>query len=334
MEWAKGYTATYDLYQISPVTWADIQQLEFTGGSIDRSSKDLLQSADIDMTEKPNDGEIWVRIYLNARQNGDAERIPLFTGLTSAPERELDGRRESYKIECYSVLKPLDDIMLQRGWYAPAGIEGAKLVSDLLKGFAPVTYSSGSQTISESIIAEDGETKLSMAQKILNAIGWHIVIDGMGDISIEPYDTANKAMFSTLQNDIVETDITDTYDWYSCPNVFRAVASTSTATARDDSEKSPLSTVNRGREIWAEETGVNLADNETLSQYAKRRLTELQTPSRTLSYKRRYVPELNVGDMVRISYPEVGLDGKFKITEQSIELGYACQTKEEVIEVG
>lgn len=90
MIWSEGFTATYYITRVEPRTWRDIDRMEITGGSISRAEDNLMESADIEMTESPAAVESWVRIWLDADQNG-VEHVPLFTGLTSAPARDIDG---------------------------------------------------------------------------------------------------------------------------------------------------------------------------------------------------------------------------------------------------
>lgn len=333
MIWSDGFSSSYYITIVDPDTWRDIDRMEITGGQIERSTDALLESADIDMTEPPPSREAWVRIWLDADQDG-VTHVPLFTGLTSAPSRDIDGRRESYKVECYSVLKPIDDILTERGYYIPANVPAPQAAERLLKtGIAPVNVSPSANPsrLTEAIIAEDGETNLTLAQKVLEAVGWRIRIDGYGTINVEPSNDEVKAVFDVNGNDVIEMQVTDECDWYSCPNVLRAISGDLTAIARDDNPKSSLSTVARGREIWAEESSVNLGTNESLSAYAYRRLKALQSPARTVSYTRRFDPDVNVGDIVRINHPEIGINGEFRVTSQSLELGYGCRTEEEAV---
>ena len=333
MIWKDGFTASYYMMIIDPKSWREVRRLEITGGSIDRSESALLESADVDTTELPEGGEAWVRIWLDADQGG-ITHVPLFTGLTSAPSRDIDGHRESYAVECYSVLKPVDDILTERGYYIPAEVTAPQAAARLLRrGIAPVEVESVSNPprLTEAIIAEDGETNLTLAEKVLDAVNWRIRIDGYGTIHVEPNTASVGAMFDAVDNDIVELSVTDEYDWYSCPNVLRAISGDLIAVARDDDPESPLSTVSRGREIWAEESSVNLGTNESLAQYAVRRLKTLQSPARAISYARRFDPDVRVGDVVRINHPEIGIDGTFRITSQSLELTYGCRTTEEAV---
>lgn len=332
MIWSDGYTAAYYITVVDPKTWRDVGRLEITDGSISRSTGKLMESADVEMTELPNGGEAWIRIWMDAKQGG-VTHTPLFTGLTSAPIRNINGGRETFKVECFSVLKPADDILTARGTYIPAEVSAPHAVARLLKGFAPIDIEAVSNPprLIESVIAEDGETNLSLACKTLDAIGWRLRIDGRGVIHIEQNPNAVSAVFDAVANDVIELDITDESDWYSCPNVFRAVSGDLTAIARDDDPSSSLSTVSRGREIWAEETSVTLGTNESLSAYAFRRLRELQSPARTVSYNRRYDPDVVVGDIVRINHPAIGVDGLFRIQSQNITLSYAGRTSEKAV---
>lgn len=335
MIWSEGFTATYYITRVEPRTWRDIDRMEITGGSISRTEDNLMESADIEMTESPAAVESWVRIWLDADQNG-VEHVPLFTGLTSAPARDINGLRETYKVECYSVLKPIDDILVERGYYIPAEVSAPNAIKRLLStGIAPVEVEQveNPPTLMESIIAEDKETNLTMAEKVIAAIGWRLRIDGRGVIHVERKSDEPVQTFNATNNDVIEMSVTDERDWFSCPNVLRAISGDLTAIARDDSPSSALSTVSRGREIWVEESSVTLGSNESLSSYAWRRLKELQSPARTASYTRRFDPVVSVGDVVRINHPAIGIDGKFRVLSQDLDLTYGCRTSEKAVEV-
>jgi len=333
MRWDDGFTGAYYMTVVDPDSWRDLERIDITGGSIDRSNADLRESADIDAKQIPGDGEAWVRIWLDADQNG-ITHVPLFTGLTSAPSRDIDGKDINYKIECYSVLKPIDDILTDRGFYVPSEVTAPAAAARLLRtGIAPVVVASDAElpTLQNAIIAEDGETNLTMAERVLEAIDWRIRIDGQGVINIEPNSNTEVALFDVTDHDVIELSLTDEYDWYSCPNVLRVISDDLTTIARDDNPDSMLSTVSRGREIWAEETSVTLGTNESIGAFAIRKLKELQSPARTVTYARRFDPNVTVGDVVRLNHPEIGIDGAFRITSQSLELAYGCRTSEEAV---
>jgi hypothetical protein len=330
MDWSKGYSASYYIARVDPVTWKDIGRVEITGGSVKREPSALRESADLECIGYETGIEQWVRVYLDARQSGDATHTALFTGIASTPEVNSKGRYAETKLECYSVLKPVDDILLPRGWYASAGQQGAEVVGKLLKATsAPVVIAEDSPRLTESIIAEDGETNLTMVDRILTAINWRLRIDGDGTINVVPKPIESTVMFDPIDNDCIEPDVDIEADLYAGPNVYMAVADDISGVARDDGN-GPLSVRGRGREIWAYETGVELAQNESIGQYAMRKLREAQTVAQAVSYARRYHPDVRPTDLIRLHYPEQELSGLYEVEAQSIDLGYNARTSEEV----
>lgn len=322
MNWNEGYTAAYYLTILDPKTWRDIETVDIIGGSVVKTTDGLMESADIEMTE--NIGEKFVRIYLNARQADDGDRAAVFTGLLQTPGTDWNGTRKTHKALCFSVLKPADDILLPRGWYAASGSSAASVVKDLLDVIAPVDVEGESPNLTQHVVAESNETHLSMAWKILQAIGWRIRIDGMGTITICQKPEEAAVRLDANANDIVELSVTDEQDLYSCPNVFRATSGDESAEARDENLIEE-----RGREVWAQEENVVLNDGESLTEYAERRLRELQTPARKVKYKRRFIPELCAGDLAELNFPVQDVSGTFEIKRQQITLEYNAQVSEE-----
>ena len=334
MDWSKGFSSRYYISVVDRVTWRDLYRIEITGGTIKREAGELRESADIDCINYSETTEQIVRVWLDAKQNGNYSHIPLFTGIATSPGKNINGRLVSNTVECYSVLKIAQDMLLQRGWYAPKGINGGDLIRDLLSVIPVTIYvEENSPGLKSAIIAEDGENRLSMTDKILELMEWRMTLDGYGNIHIQPYNKEPVATFSSLENDVLEPSLSVTYDWYSCPNVYRAVLDDSYAVARDDDSNSPLSTINRGREVWFEDSSAYLQENETLAEYAERMLKLAQRVSTTISYDRRFNPDVYVSDVVTLNYPAQKIDGKYLVTSQSITLGYSAKTSEEVIKL-
>lgn len=329
MEWARGFVSSRYATYVDPVSWLDDERFEMLDGSVSRSNDNLQQSASFTTDNYAEGQERWVRLWLIARQGSTIERIPLFTGLAIAPETEINGVIQTQDVQCYSVLKPCQDVLLDRGWYAQKGLDGAKAIEDLLSVTpAPVEIQGDAKELDDNIIAEGNENRLSMVNKILKAMDWVMQIDGSGIIVLKPKPTEPSIVLDPTRNDIMEQTITVTNDWYDCPNVFRAVMDDVSVTAKDEDENSMLSTVNRGREVWAEEDGINLTANDTPADYALRRLGELQKHSITASYTRRFYPTVNVGDIVRSRYRQ--LPGEYRVTSQKFSLAYGQAVSEEV----
>ena len=337
MNWNNGFSSKYYAKVVDPQSWEDIMDgdkthIDIVSGDISCSGTGLRESADIQCRNRRPKGEQWVRIYLDTRQGGSYGHTALFTGLATSPEREIDGNREDNPLSCYSVLKACEDVLLPKGWFAPANGNGAEIVRQLLSETtpAPVSIEGVSPKLREHIVAEADENHLSMADKVLVSIGWRLKIQGDGRIIICPPASEVSWTFDAIENDSIKPQVNVKDDWYSCPNVFRATSGDVSATARDDSPDSPLSTVSRGREVWANDENCDLNDAETLGDYARRRLAELQRHATSVSYSRRYNPNILVTDKVRLNYPRQDIMGEFVVTSQKISLGFGAETSEEV----
>ena len=329
MNWNKGFTASFYAYLIDPTTWRETSRLQITGGTINRSDGGLRQSADIDCV-RYNGGEQWIRVYMDTEQNGASAHVPLFTGLATSPAQVWDGYYETESLECYSVLKPADDVLLDRGYYVPSNIGADLILRSLLSVCpAPIIVTGIAPRLQTAIIAENGETRLTMTERVLASINWRLRIHGDGTIEIASKATEEVSSFDPNSNDVIEPSIKVDRDWYSCPNVVRAVSGDITAIAKDDSE-GLLSIKGRGREIWHEDSSVTLNSGESIAQYARRRLKELQSVSQTASYTRRFDPVVNVGDIIRLNYPKQRLSGLYEVTEQKIQIAYGASTEEGV----
>ena len=334
MQWNKGYTAQFYAAEVDTDTWHDKDVIQIISGSISRGTDGLRESADVTCRNFDANTEKWIRIYLNAKQGGNIVHTPIFTGLAVSPEENIDGNIRDYPVQCYSVLQPAEDVLLERGWYAPVGINGAELVKRLLSvSPAPVKIVDESKGLTKAIVAEDEETNLSMANKILKVIERRLRILGDGTIEICKVATEPSAQFDVYNNDSVEPKVNKKRDWFKCPNVFKAIQGNMTAIARDDDPNSILSTVKRGREVWKQETVSSLNTGEGISAYARRRLKEEQSAGISISYNRRYKPNLLIGDVVRMDFPLQGIVGNYRIKSQSIELSHNARTSEEVSSV-
>lgn len=328
MDFSKGYTASFYAAIVDPDSWQDIDRVEIISGSVTRTATDLRQNADMTLREYDGQLDRWVRIYMDARQGDETQHIPLFTGLATSPQAEFSDGVETISTKCYSVLKAAADVFLQKGFYISRNTRGTTAIRELLKATpAPVIINGESEALQEEIVAEGNESNLTMTDKILTAIGWEMNIGGDGTIYINAPQQEIAATFSP-DNDIVGTSFTRSRDWFSCPNVFRASAEDLTAVARDDDPDSPLSTVSRGREIWAEEDSTTLKDGETIAQYARRRLKELQALTEKAQYTRRFLPQVNIGSVVALNYSQI--QGVYKVTNQSISLDASAPTQEDV----
>ena len=336
IDYSKGYTSAFYATVVDPETWTDNDRIELVSGSININDTDLRQSANLEITSYPYDTDKIIRIYMEARQNGMTERVPIFTGWASCSSYSYQSGFRSINVQCYSVLKPADDILIQHGWYVKKGNNCIYELQELLGCTrAPVVFSEEdaekAKGIEDDIVAEDNETNLSMVEKLLAAMKWVLWITGDGQIVLAPRqidDSIDEVATFSPNYDVVESDFTVTRDWFECPNCLRVTYNEFTAVAKDENENSPLSIQNRGREIWAVEDNVDLVNDMTLSEYANKRLAELQQRSEIVSYNRRFSPGVNVENKIVMAYSQ--LNGEYIITSQNITLGHAAVVSEEI----
>ena len=158
MDWIKGFSASYYASEVDPRTWKDADRFEITGGSVSRTDDGLRNSADIECVRYDKNREIYVRIWLDAKQDSNGAHEALFTGLACAPDRDINGNLSTNRVQCYSVLQPCEDILLPRGWYAPAGTNAEIILRDLLSVTpAPVEVDGETPSLLSHIVAEEGE---------------------------------------------------------------------------------------------------------------------------------------------------------------------------------
>lgn len=332
MKWDVGYSASFYMTEVDPVTWKDKGRIEITNGSINRQTTGLRQSADVTCIDYSQNEERWVRIYLDAKQADTGAHEALFTGLAVSPDRDIKGFWYENKVQCYSVLKPADDVIITRGWFASTAVSCSRIIKDLLSPiFAPVEFEDTETPLSNPIVAQAGETNLTMVERLLTAMNWNMNITGDGRVIIGEYPAESSMVFDAINFDVIENAVTVNKDWYSCPNVFMASNNFTSAIAKDEDDASPLSIQNRGREIWMYEDGVVINQGESMETYAKRRLKEEQDYLTTVSYDRRYVPGIYPNDIITLYYPAQELSGDFLITSQKIDLGYSARTSESIV---
>ena len=91
--------------------------------------------------------------------------------------------------------------------------------------------------------------------------------------------------------------------------------------AVNDDISSPISTVNRGRQITYRESNPSLLGSPNqarIQEYAENLLKELSSLEYTVTYTHGYCP-VRVGDCVRLNYSRAGINGiKAKVISQNI----------------
>jgi hypothetical protein len=166
----------------------------------------------------------------------------------------------------------------------------------------------------------------------------------MGQILFSPIqDTASLQPVWTYNDDnssILYPEISIERDLYGIPNVVEVVYSKDSgyyySKAVNDDWNSPISTINRGREIIHRITDPELGGNPTqeyIDAYAEQTLRNLSKLEFEVTYSHGYCP-VRMGDCVELNYSraDLGLNHvKAKVISQSIKCETGCPVEETAI---
>ena len=343
-DWTKSMQQTYEYYIVDPGTWKDKKLLgNVKSSSISRDEElETLGSATIDVTESL--GECYVRVYLVTIQNGIRERHPLGTFLVQTPSSTFDGKVRSVTMDAYTPLLELKENPTPLGYsiLKDANImEQAYLITQEHVR-APVVKTFNDTTLQYDFVAESDETWLAYNTALIANAKYTYGLDELGRILFLPkQDTASLQPVWTYTDDnssILYSDISVDHDLFGIPNVVEVVYSSGGdyyyARVVNDDENSPLSTINRGREIIQRVTNPDLVGTPTgpqIQEYAEQLLRELSTVEYKISYTHGY-NGVRIGDCIRFNCAKAGLtDIKAKVISQTIKCEPGCPVTEKAV---
>lgn len=344
VDWLSSMQQTFEYYIVDPGTWKDVRKINNVKScSISRDSEaDTLGSATIGIAESV--GECYIRVYLVTIQNGVTEKHPLGTFLVQTPSYSFNGKVRDISVDAYTPLLELKEGMPPIGY---SHLKGDNIMSAAYgicreKVRAPVVEPSCSTTLFYDFVAETNDTWLSYLMDLIANAKYEFALDEMGRILFAPkQDTASLQpvwTFDDSNSSILYPDMSMDHDLYGIPNVVEVVYSNGVgyyqARVVNDDPNSPISTVNRGREIIHRVTDPDLIGDPTKNQideYARQLLQELSSLEYTITYSHGYCP-VRIGDCVRINYNRSGFtDIKAKVVSQTIKCEPGCPVTEKAV---
>ena len=343
-DWSKSMTRTFEYYTVDPGTWKDDKLIKTVKScTITRDSEtETLGSATIDTTEQI--GECYIRVYLVTNQNGIEERHPLGTFLAQTPSSSFDGKTQNISMDAYTPLIELKENLPPLGYSILKGDNimdiAYKITQENVR--APVVKTSNSTTLFYDFVSSPNDTWSSFLTDLIANAKYSFDLDELGRILFSPtQDLPSLQPVWTYNDDnssILTPDITVNRDLYGIPNVVEVSYSNGYdsyyARVVNDDPNSPVSTVNRGREIVYRDTNPNIAGDPTENQielYAKDLLKALSTLEYTVTYTHGYCP-VRLNDCVRLNYVRAGIANvKAKVINQSIKCQSDCLVTEKAI---
>lgn len=324
VDWAAGYTASWRVMRVNPVTWADEEELPgVTSISVERTNEQLRESGSAEVTLDVGEDfpETWCRIEMLATQGAESQRVALAT-LQMAPTDSDPARgREAVTLEGRSVLAPASDEVLLAGTYAPKGADGAAHAARMLSCCNAPVIVHGSFTLGDHVVFAGGTTRLEAAWMLLDAANWTIVIDGDGTINVMPKPTEPTLDLDAANVRMLITVPKREFEVFSIKNRYIAVMDDQQAIAVNDDPDDPTSYARRGRYVDEYEENPTLIDGENLQAYANRRLSELSKSTESKSYDREWWPNVTIDSIVRGGIASVRMVGDLRVTNQTLSCG-------------
>ena len=345
-DWTKSMQQSYEYYIVEPTSWKDMKRIDnVIKCTISRdATAETLGSATIDVTESL--GECYIRVYLITIQNGVTEKHPLGTFLVQTPSSSFNGKIRNVSMDAYTPLLELKENPPPIGYslLKEANImdNAYRIAKDHCR--APVVEAKCSTMLEYDFVSNTNDKWISFLSDLIANAKYTFDLDEMGRVLFSPkQDTATLQPVWTYSDDnssILLPDLDLDHDLYGIPNVVEVIYSNGSksyyAKVVNDDPNSPISTVNRGREIVYRETNPSLnggkpSSDKHINEYATQLLRDLSTLEYTVSYTHGYCP-VRLGDCVRLNYTKAGMDGiKAKVISQSIKCEAGCQVSEKAV---
>lgn len=344
VDWTESMTRTYEYYIVDPNTWKDVAPLRNVKTStVNRDlTVETLGSATIDVTELI--GESYIRVYLVVIQNGVRSRHPLGTFLVQTPSSDFDGRVRNVTMDAYTPLLELKENPPPLGY---STLKGANIMESAYllcrdNARAPVVRPNRATLLHKDFVANTDDKWVTYISDLISNAKYYLDLDELGRILFSPkQDLASMQPVWTYDDgnsSILSPKVTLNHDIFGIPNVVEVVYSNSrecyTVRVVNDDPNSPISTVNRGREIKHLDTNPSLPGDPTEAQiweYARQLLKQMSTVEYTLTYSHAYCGT-RLGDCVRLNYSRADLrDIKARIISQSIKCDTTCSVTEKAV---
>lgn len=344
IDWTASMQQTFEYYIVDPNTWKDMHRImNVESCKINRDeSNETLGSATFDIEGELD--ECYIRSYLIIIQNGNTFKIPLGTHLAQTPSTKFDGMRKTSSLDAYTPLMELKEGLPPIGYALLKDQEIMSIAYMLCRENmrAPVIETKSDKKLYDNFVSNTDDTWLSFISDLVANAKHELSLDELGRVIFEPVkDTASLQstwIYSDDNSSILYPDISDDRDLYGVPNVVEVVYSTDAgyifSRVVNDDPTSPISTVNRGREIVYRETNPNVSgkpDQDYIDNYAYQLLRNLSCLEHKITYSHGYCP-VRVGDCVTLNYKRAGLSNvKAKVISQSINCKTGCSVEETAV---
>lgn len=348
IDWRSSMEQTYEFYVVDTATWKDDRKLDnVISCTINRDSSDAtLGHATIDCAEPM--GECYIRIYLIATQiqNGKEfrDKVPLGTFLVQTPNEDFNGKTTSVSMDAYTPLIELKNLNPPIGYSILKNDTIMDTASTLCRENlrAPVVKTSSDKTLLDNFVANLNDNWLTFLSDFIANAKYKFGLDEMSRVIFEPVQDTRSLRpvwtYDDSNSSILYPDLGHKRDLYGVPNVVEVVYSTNAgyrySRVVNDDPNSPISTVNRGREVVYREPNpsfTGIPSQREIDEYATQLLRNLSSLEHTITYTHGYCP-VRIGDCVMLDHKSAGLVNiKAKVISQSIKCETGCPVSETAV---
>lgn len=342
--WLGTMQQTFEYYIVDPGTWKDIKPINNVIDSTINRDDDTETLGSLTLNIGEPLGECYVRVYLVTIQNGVKERHPLGTFLIQTPSYGFDGKVKTVSLDAYTPLLELKENQPPLGYSILEGQNimdiAYRLVRENVR--APVDKIESAEALHFDFVANVNDTWISFIYDLIGNAKFTFGLDELGRVLFIPkQDIASLQpvwTFDDSNSSILYPKIDVKHDLYGIPNVVEVIYSNGNdyfySKVVNDDPNSPISTVNRGRQIIRREVNPSSMGNPTSEQikaYATQLLKNLSSLEYKVTYTHGYCP-VRIGDCVMLNYEAAGIKNvKAKVISQSIKCEPGCPVTETAI---
>lgn len=280
-----------------------------------------------------------VQPWYRVESAGEMVEWPLGVFLVATPSSKHTDTGVEVELSLYDKTLILDQDMTPTSYTVGTGTNVIAAVRTVLSqaGQTRTAIEDSSQTLAKSMVWPAGTSRLRIINDLLDAANYFSIwVDGEGIFRAEPYlrpaDRGQSFGFADDSTSIYSPDFTHDFDTFDVPNRVVVIGQSEGDTEAPvatvtDTSSGPFSFSSRGRWITRVEEGVEATDATTLTNIARRFLSEGQQVGSTYSISHAPIPlELNSTVGFRRAARDIDVSCTVQTISYSMDTGALCST--------
>lgn len=286
-----------------------------------------------------------IKPYMRLKINTKWVDFPLGVFLLATPKRNDDVQSIKRDIEAYDLTLVLrDDKFLDRYTI----VEGTPYYDALINmltsaGISHYNIEKTDKILPRTIEFEPGTSKLEAINELLIQLNYTpVFVDEEGFFTarlyVSPAERPSDYDYIDDEQSVTLIGAEEELDTFNVPNIFTVVRTNEEeeplkSTFINDNLNSPLSTINRGRNIVDYREIENIADQESLDAYVERIAFEASQVYGRIRFGTALMPIHGYGNVLRFRYQNLGIDDKYLELNWKMQLTVGGEMEHELRQV-